>query len=408
MVLENYDTGVTRRLGNEDDRREARLNVDPTGTRFDVETNQWSETFMPEYIDRVYGEGGGYYAPQRRGETFGADDYWTDTKEAFGDTGYASPFGMPVEGPGKPPESKVKRPAQSDSYKEYLAFLKAQGIDGAKSVMKGFLNQFGLQGLTDWAMGMAEQGLSGEAIVTELRYGTDANVRAIYDKAFPAMKARREAGFTAITEGEYLQLGRGYSQIAAAAGISPDFLQGAGKTVKEDGVTALIAGDVSLSEWRSRVATAEEAANTASPEVKAILESRYGFSSGDLVSAFLDPTKTKNIVEARRQVGAATLAGAAQQVVGSALSQEASEAMFNLDIQAREVAQTLSPLGGLTESTLSSQGMTADQLAAGRFGNAMGRKQFQRNLQGRVADFDRSAGIAISSQGAYGLGTADA
>ena len=409
MVVENYDAGVTRKSFDEiteQDRLQARLNVDPTGTRFDAATGQWTETFMPEYVDRVYGQGGGYYAPKNTADTFGADDYWTDVEGRFGDTGYANPFGVPVTGPTQPQNPKA--PDKSDAYKEYLAWMKAQGIEGAKSVMKGFLNRFGLGGLSDWAMGMAEQGLSGDAIVIEMRYGTDPNVRAIYDKAFPAMKARRDAGFTEITEDEYLQLTRGYSQIAAAAGISPDFLQGAGKNVKEDGITALIAGDVSLSEWRSRVATAEEAANEASPEVKAILESRYNFTSGDLVSAFLDPARTKNIVEGRRQLGAATLAGTAQQVVGSALSQEASEAMFNLDIQAREVAQTLSPLGGLTESTLTSQGMTADQLAAGRFGNAMGRKQFQRNLQGRVADFDRSAGIAISSQGAYGLGAADA
>ena len=407
MAVENYDAGVTRRLGTAEERQEARLNVDPTGTRFDQTTGQFTERFMPEYIDRVYGAGTGYYAPQRRSETFGADDYWTDTKGAFGDTGYASPFGMPVEDPDKLPESKVKRPEESDSYKEYLDFLKSQGITGAKSVMKGFLNRFGLGGLSDWAMGMAEQGLSGDAIVIEMRYGTDPNVRAIYDKAFPAMKARRDAGFTEITEDEYLQLTRGYSQIAAAAGISPDFLEGAGKNVKEDGVTALIAGDVSLSEWRSRVATAEEAANEASPEVKAILESRYNFTSGDLVSAFLDPARTKNIVEARRQLGASTLAGTAQQVLGTALSQELSETMFKQDVQAREVSQALAPLRPLTEATLTSEAMTAEEIAASRFGSGMARKDFQRNLQERVVDFDQRGGIAMGSQGIYGLGTAE-
>mgnify|MGYP001184080840 CR=1 FL=1 len=406
MVLENYDTGVTRKSFDEiteQDRQEARLNVDPTGTRFDAATGQWTETFMPEYIDRVYGEGGGYYAPQRTPESFGADDFWTDSAGTFGDTGMANPFGVPV---GKKPK-KPKKPSESDDYKEYLAYLKSQGIAGAKSVMTGFLNQFGLGALTDWAMGMAEQGLSGDAIVTEMRYGSDPNVRSVYDAKFPAMKARRDAGYTAITEGEYMQLGRGYSQIAAAAGISPDFLGGDGINMKEDGVTALIGGDVSLAEWRSRVSTAEEAANEASPEVKALLESRYNFNSGDLVSAFLDPTRTKNIVDAKRQFGAATLAGTAQQVVGSAISQAGSEWMFNQDIQAREVAQAFAPIRGLTESTLTSEGMSADDLAAGRFGGGLGRKNFQRNLQSRVSEFDKDAGIAMGQQGIYGLGSAE-
>ena len=409
MAVENYDTGVTRKTIDEiteQDRYKARLNVDPTGTRWDSSTGWWNETFMPEYIDRDYGQGSGYYAPTGTVESFGGDDYWSDTRGAFGETGYADPFGNPVEGPPKDQKPPPKK-GPSDDYKAYLEWLKAQGIAGAKSVMKGFLNRFNLGGLTQWAMEMAEQGMTGDAIVIEMRYGTDPNVRAVYDKAFPAMKARRDRGFTEISEEEYMQLNRGYTQIAAAAGIDPDFLVGKGTTVGEDGVTALIAGDVSLAEWRSRVQTAEEAVKEASPEVKAILEARYNFSPGDLVSAFLDPQRTKNIVEAKRQLGAATLAGTAQRVVGSAISEEGSKWMWNQDIQAREVSQALSPLKGLTEATLTSQAMTGDELAAGRWGTGLGRKNFQRRLQGRVADFDRSAGIAISGQGAYGLGAAD-
>ncbi len=424
MVLENYDTGVTRKSFDEiteQDRYQARLRVDPTGTRFDAATGEWTETFNPGYARGTLSgdgktqtfSGGGYYTidpvtGQRiNPNDFETGDIWTDTRGAFGDTGFATPGGLPVDGYGDPVKAKPPKKGPSDDYKEYLAYLKSQGIAGAKSVMTGFLNQFGLGALTDWAMGMAEQGLSGDAIVTEMRYGSDPNVRSVYDAKFPAMKARRDAGYTAITEGEYMQLGRGYSQIAAAAGISPDFLGGDGINMKEDGVTALIGGDVSLAEWRSRVSTAEEAANEASPEVKALLESRYNFNSGDLVSAFLDPTRTKNIVDAKRQFGAATLAGTAQQVVGSAISQAGSEWMFNQDIQAREVAQAFAPIRGLTESTLTSEGMSADDLAAGRFGGGLGRKNFQRNLQSRVSEFDKDAGIAMGQQGIYGLGSAE-
>ena len=424
MAVEDYDTGVTRKTIDEiteQDRQQARLRIDPTGTRWDSSTGWWNETFNPGYArgtlspdgeTQTFG-GGGYYAIDPvTGERLNPNDFekgdiWTDSMGAFGDTGFATPGGLPVDAYGDPVKAKPPKKGPSDDYKAYLEWLKAQGIAGAKSVMKGFLNRFNLGGLTDWAMKMAEEGMTGDAIVIEMRYGTDPNVRAVYDKAFPAMKARRERGFTEISEEEYMQLNRGYTQIAAAAGMDPDFLAGTGKTVGEDGVTALIAGDVSLAEWRSRVQTAEEAVNEASPEVKAILEARYNFSPGDLVSAFLDPQRTKNIVEAKRQLGAATLAGTAQRVVGSAISQEGSEWMWNQDIQAREVSQALSPLKGLTEATLTSQAMTGDELAAGRWGTGLGRKNFQRRLQSRVADFDRSAGIAISGQGAYGLGAAD-
>jgi hypothetical protein len=283
--------------------------------------------------------------------------------------------------------------------------MKSQGISGAKSVMKGFLNQFGLGDLTKWAMAQAEKGLTGDAIVIEMRYGTDANVRAVYDKKFPAMKTRRDRGFMEITEQEYLQLGRGYSQIAGAAGISADFLGGEGITVAEDGVTSLIAGDVSLAEWRGRVQTAEEAVFEASDEVKALLETRYGFSSGDLVAAFLDPAKTKNIVDARRQLGAATLAGAAQNVLGAPISESGSEWMFSQDIQAREVVQALSPMRGLTGSTLTSAALTADELAASKFGfNQATADKVRRRREERGTGFAGQSGMLISASGATGFG----
>tara|TARA_R110000824_G_scaffold11580_5_gene50602 strand:+ start:240 stop:1475 length:1236 start_codon:yes stop_codon:yes gene_type:complete len=410
MAVEDYDTGVTRKTHAEvtaADRAQSRLRVDPTGTRWDDQAGWWNETFSPEYARNRTGEG--YYSTDPatgkriNPSDFGADDIWTDTRGAFGDTGWATPFGLPV---GDPEKKSPRKGGQSDEYKKYLEWMKSQGIAGAKSVMKGFLNQFGLGDLSKWAMAQAEKGLTGDAIVIEMRYGTDANVRAVYDKKFPAMAERRKRGFMEITEQEYLQLGRGYSQIAGAAGISADFLSGDGITVAEDGVTSLIAGDVSLAEWRGRVQTAEEAVFKASDQVKALLETRYGFSSGDLVSAFLDPSKTKNIVDARRQLGAATLAGAAQNVIGSPISEGGSEWMFNQDIQAREVVQALSPLRGLTEGTLTSDAMSADDLAGGKFGGGFARKKFQRNLQGRVSDFDTSSGIALGQQGVYGLGTA--
>jgi len=119
MAVEDYDTGVTRKTIDEvtaADRAKARLNVDPTGSRWNPDTNWWNETFMPEYTDREYGQGGGYYAPTGTVESFGGDDYWTDDRAAFGGTGYADPFGNPVEGPPKDKKPPPKKGA-SDDYK---------------------------------------------------------------------------------------------------------------------------------------------------------------------------------------------------------------------------------------------------------------------------------------------------
>jgi len=412
MAVEDFDTGVTRKTHAEvtaADRAKARANIDPTGTRWNADTGWWNETFAPSFVDRDYSQqGGGYYAPGSEGGGLSGSDWWTDSTA---ESGFSDPWGTPIVDPvtGRrnppAPESGGGKGGESNEYKKYLAWMKAQGISGAKSVMKGFLNRFGLGGLTDWAMAQAEKGLTGDAIVIEMRYGTDPNVRAIYDKKFPAMKTRRDRGFMEITEQEYLQLGRGYSQIAGAAGISADFLGGEGITVAEDGVTSLIAGDVSLAEWRSRVQTAEEAVFEASDEVKALLETRYGFSSGDLVAAFLDPAKTKNIVDARRQLGAATLAGAAQNVLGAPISESGSEWMFSQDIQAREVVQALSPMRGLSGGTLTSAALTADELAASKFGfNQATADKVRRRREERGAGFAGQSGMLISASGATGFG----
>jgi hypothetical protein len=297
----------------------------------------------------------------------------------------------------------------------YLSFQKQKGIASAKAMMKGFLNQFGLGGavnpdgsvdpdLTKWALGMAESGLDGDAIVFEMRYGTDPTVRAAYDSVFPAMAERRKAGYSAITETEYINLTRGYTQIASAAGIDPDFLAGAGKTVAADGITALIAGDVSLAEWRDRVDLAEWSANNVDPYVKGILQTNYGYTNEDLVMYFLDPKRATNIKKAQQQVGGAKISAAGMQATGGMLGREFADYAYGQDIQPREVVSQLSPFGALTGGTLYEEGMTSDEIAWGRFGDSEQRDRLRRERERRTSRFEGAGGLAATSAGIIGAG----
>ena len=109
MAVEDYDTGVTRKTIDEiteQDRYQARLRIDPTGTRWDSSTGWWNETFNPGYArgtlspdgeTQTFG-GGGYYAidpvtgerlnpndfekGDYRVKVFLANDYWYVTSSS--------------------------------------------------------------------------------------------------------------------------------------------------------------------------------------------------------------------------------------------------------------------------------------------------------------------------------------
>ena len=306
-----------------------------------------------------------------------------------------------------------RTPTQTED--PYLSYQKERGIASTKAMMRGFLNQFGLGGavnpdgsvnpdLTKWALGMSETGLDGDAIVFEMRYGTDPTVRAAYDSVFPAMAERRKNGYSAITEAEYINLTRGYTQIAAAAGIDPDFLAGDGKSVANDGITALIAGDVSLAEWRDRVDLAEWAVSTADSKAKGILQTTYGYTQPDLVMHFLDPKRAESIKKAQQDVGGAKIISAGVTAIGDSFSREFADYAYGQDIQAREVATGLSPYGALTGGTLYEEGMTADEIAWGHFGDSEQRDALRRQRARRSSPFQGTGGLAATSEGIIGAG----
>ena len=320
---------------------------------------------------------------------------------------------------GSTNETQKTTPIKTDPIQTedpWLSFQKEKGIASTKAMMRGFLNQFGLGGgvddftgtvnpdLTAWAIGMSETGLDGDAIVFEMRYGTDPTVRTAYDSVFPAMAERRKNGYSAITEAEYINLTRGYTQIATAAGIDPDFLVGDGKSVKTDGITALIAGDVSLAEWRDRVDLAEWSVTTVDPNVKGILQTTYGYTDQDLAMHFLDPTRAASIKKAQQDVGGAKIISAGVTAIGDSLSRSFADYAYGQDIQGREVTAGLSPYGALTGGTLYEEGMTADEIAWGHFGDSEQRDALRRERGRRSSPFQGAGGLAATSAGIIGAG----
>ena len=406
VMTENFDVDaegnvIARRPSSPEEREQARAAIGWTDER----GPGTGQTFVPNM--RRWTREQGWIDPLPAGENpqLGAG-YWR--QGALGDPhSYIS---------GEPITPIDRLPGEEDPYDKWERWKRDENIRGAKAIIEGFLKKFGLGALTDIAMGWAESGMSSDAMLVELRYGDDPTVRQVYDGRFPAMKARREflnaKGILQpkreISEGEYLDFERGIEQIASRAGIEADFLAGDARTVGEDGVTALIAGDVSLAEWRDRVGLAEEAANSANDETIALLRSRYGFGQGDIVSSFLNPELTKNVVDARRQYGAAGLAGQSQITLGptQTFSQELSEDLQRMNVQQREVAARLSPLQGLTTSLLYSGGLSGDVLGGAAFGTTADASRVRRTQQGRAAQFSGDSGLLATREGLTGFGRA--
>ena len=393
-MVEYYDTDaegnlIDRRPSTQEERDAARAAIGWTPER-GVEAGQ---TFVPNqrimrngvWVDPVSGE---------ENPELGAG-YWTDP--ATGINTYIS---------GDVIEPIDRLPGEEDPYDKWERWKRNENIKGAKAIIRSFLERFGLGALTDIAMGWAESGMSQEAMLVELRYGTDPTVRQVYDNKFPAMKLREAAGFRAINEAEYLDLERGILQIAARAGIDNEFL-GMDPETGVTGITALIGGDVSLAEWRDRVALGEEAKNNADETTIELLQSRYGFGEGDIVSAMLDPTKTKNIVDARRQFGAAGLASQSQQTLGpqNTFSKDLADELQRLNVQRREVAARLTPLQGLTSDLLYQEGLTADEIGEGAFGVGEDASKLGRQQQRRGAAFKGDSGLLTTQTGVTGFGS---
>ena len=311
---------------------------------------------------------------------------------------------------------------------DWIGYQKELSQMSARATIEGYLGRFGLTGLSDWVHQNITDGVSAEGMLTQLRYGQSdvpqyledgtrnplyvpPNVRDTYDNRFPGMLMRRDNRLAPITEADYIDLERGYYQIASAAGLPSTFLDSQAFPMDgkmQTGVTQLIGHDVSLAEWRTRVTAAEEASRTANAPVRDILVKQYGFTEGDITAAFLDPAAAISIVEARRNLGAAGLMAESGRVLGTnqRFSRGLSDALQEMDVQRREIAARTSPIAGLSKGIFSSEGLSGTQLGEAAFGiNTDSQTKMRRERERRERQFGGRTNTLASGQGMRGITT---
>ena len=240
-------------------------------------------------------------------------------------------------------------------------------------------------------------GLSEEAIALEIRQ-TDE-----YKTRFPGMELRRDNGFGAITEAEYMANEDEYAMLLRTHGLPERFYD------DRMDFANLIAADVSPNEFAERVTLAELAEKGADPNTKAELKRLYGVDDADLVAYYLDPESATNLIEERRAFEAAGLSATAARVVGTptGFDKETATALQREGIQRREIQQTLTPQAGLVNQALGEQDeISASDLAQSQFGlDPTAANKVRRRREERAAGFSGQSGMLITGTGATGMGT---
>ena len=196
------------------------------------------------------------------------------------------------------------------SYNAYIAKTKADEKlakgESAFSIFRGFLAQYGLEGLAADVEKYKIDGLSDDELLIRLRTESTA-----YKNRFKANEARISKGLRALTEAEYIGLEDQYQDVMRRYGL-PESYYARGEMGRQEGFEKFIGGDVSAVELEDRIQTAQNRVINANPEVsKALREFYPEITGGDILAYALDPAKA--ITNIKRKVGAAEIGAGAMQ-----------------------------------------------------------------------------------------------
>lgn len=272
-------------------------------------------------------------------------------------------------------------------------------ISETEQVILDALTEYGLGDLLDLALNeiRASNGQPNfDRLVSNLRK-TDQ-----YKQRFQGMELRRQQGYSAISEIEYLDLEKGYRDVMRRAGLPVGFYDDPGDFAN------YIANNVSAAEISQRVFDGYVAVRQADPQVRTELERLYGVTEGELAAFFLDPQRAEPLI--RQQVTTARV-GAAAARQGFDIGRTALERLTALGVDEQGGRQIFETLGAgrelLTSMDPSEQTLSAEDTAVGLAGgNPDAARRLRQRQQRRVAEFE--GGGSFASQGAQNTGLQNA
>jgi hypothetical protein len=266
---------------------------------------------------------------------------------------------------------------------------------GAKDIIAGFLGQYGLASLGEWAWNLwLESGGDFEQIKLALPSTPE------FKQRFPAYEAMAQKG-RAITPDQYIAYENDLFASLQQYGVPK------GMYDTPDAVAKLLVEDVSINEARQRLAIAADAAYKAPEEVRSALNERYNVGIGGLIGYYLDPDKAAPALE--QQYASAQVIGAAARQ-GIDLETQLGERLASQGVDYRAASQGFSQVVGMEDLSRQEQGGEAirqEDLVSGVFGDADQQTRIQREAGRRSARYKASEGGAAANQtGVSGLRTA--
>lgn len=267
----------------------------------------------------------------------------------------------------------------------------ALDFTSAESIIRSYLNEYGLEDMTPWALTVVQQNPN----IDQATFAAMLYERPEFKARFPAFDVLRSQG-KGISVAAYREYENTLRETLHSWGI-PQEMYGSRQDIAD-----LLINDVSASEANYRIQRAAEAAFTAPQETRDALRDLYGIDGGGLIAYWLDPDKAQPILE--RQYAAAKIAGAAQRqdIAVGVTEAERLAALGVTEAEANQGFVDVAARAGLQSGM--GETVTQSEVIDARFGDAAAATKVNRVTAGRVGQFQGGGGAQESSSGVTGLG----
>ena len=268
-------------------------------------------------------------------------------------------------------------------------------LDSGVAQLNSALSTYGLGSLANTVWDWWKSRMPVEQIMLNVRNTPE------YKTRFPAMETLGKAGH-GISEYDYINLEQQYTAFARQYGLPQGFYD------QPDDFAKLIGGEVSPTEFQTRLQDYQALAYDTDPTARNELKRLYGIDEGHIAAYLIDPTRALPILQ--RQVGAAQVSAAAQHAGYGGLSQAEGELLSNVTPdQAQQgfgqlvgLQQVLGQLPGEPQPGID----RATGLAATFQGDERARLQVEAAQKRRLSVFAEGGGFEQSQKGLAGIGAA--
>lgn len=286
----------------------------------------------------------------------------------------------------------------------------AQRTD-ARNVLSTYLNRYGLGSLTQFTYDLIARGeintANPDALVAKIRE------RPEYIARFPANEARVKAGLSELDPASYIALEQQYLATLRANSLPTNFYDNPAEDFRK-----FIEGDVSPAELQARVENGYNAVRDADPAVKNQMRQLYGVTEGELAAYFIDPERTRPLLQAKelqRQAQAANIAARGLEQGNIQLTTALAEELVSRGVtgaQAQAGFAQIGALGELAQTFTGETALTTEDYIGAAFGYDVEAQQaIERRRRQRVGEFQgggRFAATQGETQGATQLAIGEA